>query len=133
MLKLYCKKCGFEIEKDWKFCPKCKTVLQSENIETNKDVIIEQHNQKNINSFICLCIFLISIVTLFTVDKYKWISFIISLISIVTGYIKYPNNKIIKILFWLFLIGVVICILLILIIIFTCGETLSRWDCAGLG
>ena len=35
-----CTNCGQEVEKDWKFCPNCKTLittkLENENLETNE-------------------------------------------------------------------------------------------------
>lgn len=130
---MICKKCGFDIEKDWKYCPKCKSNLQNGNIETNKEVIIRQNKQEKKNSLICLCIFFIGIFGLFTIDNYKGLFFLVSLISIVTDFIRYQNNKFIKVLFWLFLIGVILYIILIIIIIFTCANAISKWDCSGIG
>ncbi len=130
---MYCKKCGFNIEKNWKYCPKCKANLQNGNIEINKEVMIEQQKKEKKNSLICLCIFFIGIIGLFTIDNYKGLFFLVSLISIVTGYIKCQNNKLIKILFWLFLISVIMYFLLIIVIIFTCANTISKWDCSGIG
>lgn len=133
MIKLYCKKCGFEVEKDWSFCPKCKANLQDENLETNKEVILEKQRKESKGSNICICMFLINVIFLFKFDDYKWIFFLGALISIVTGFIKFQNNKIIKVMFWLFLTAVAIYILLILAIIITCGNALSRVDCSGIG
>ncbi len=130
---MYCKKCGEEINENWNCCPKCKAYLQNGNIETNREVIIQQNKKENRESLICLFIFFVGIMGLFTIDSYKGVFFLTSLISIVTGFIKYQNNKLIKVLFWLFLIGVAIYILLIIIIIFTCINAIPKWDCSGLG
>lgn len=130
---MYCKKCGEEINENWKYCPKCKAYLQNGNIEINKEVILAQNKKEKKNSLICLCIFFIGIIGLFTVDTYKGFFFLMSLISIVTGFIKYQNNKLIKVLFWLFLVGVALYILMIIIIIFTCINTIPKWDCSGIG
>lgn len=119
---MYCKKCGETIKDNWKYCPKCKSNLQNENIETNKEIVVQKQKDENKQSFICICIFILGIIGMFTIDNFEGIFFLTSLISIVTGFIKYQNNKIIKILFWLFLIGVILYILLIIIIIFTCAK-----------
>lgn len=132
---MYCKKCGEDVQENWKYCPKCKSDLQNGNMEINKEVIIEQLKKEKKNSLICLCIFFMGIVGLFTIDNYKGLFFLASLISIVTGFIKYQNNKLIKVLFWLFLIGVILYIILIIIIIFTCANAISaisKWDCSGI-
>lgn len=133
MVKLYCKKCGESVQENWKYCPKCKSNLQNGNIEMNKEVIIQKSKKEKKNSLICLCIFFMGIIGLFTIDNYKGLFFIASLISIVTGFIKYQNNKFIKVLFWLFLIGVILYFILIIIIIFTCANAISKWDCSGIG
>lgn len=130
---MICKKCGLDIKKEWKYCPKCKSDLQNGNIEINKEIIIQQNKKEKKNSLICLCIFFIGIIGLFIADNYKGLFFLASLISIVTAFIKYQNNKLIKVLFWLFLIGVILYIILIIIIIFTCANAISKWDCSGIG
>lgn len=130
---MICKKCGFNIDKDLKYCPKCKSDLQNENIEINKEVAMHQHKTEKENPIICLCLFFIGIIGLFTIDNYKVLFFFTALISIVTGFIKYQNNKLIKVLFWLFLISVIAYYILIIIIIYTCVDAISKWDCTGLG
>ena len=127
-IKLYCKKCGFEIRDGWKFCPKCKANLKMGNIETNKEIIDEKIKKDRRNALICIFIFLISTFALFTVNKYSTLFFLISLITIVTGFIKYRNNIIIKILFWMFLIGVILFIVLIIFLIVTCIDMIPKWD-----
>ncbi|MCI9279260.1 MAG: hypothetical protein HFJ02_00475 [Bacilli bacterium] len=124
---MYCKKCGENIQKDWNYCPKCKSNLQNGNREINKEIILEQKKNEKKKAFICLCGFFIGIIGTLISNHYKDKFFFISLISIVNGFIKYPTNKLIKILFWLFLIGIIIYALIIIFILFTCGKTLIRW------
>lgn len=132
VIKLYCKKCGKSIEENWKYCPNCKADLQNGNVGTNKEVIIERQKEDNKQALICLCIFMVGIIGLFTFDNCKGLLFLVSLISIVTGYIKYQNNRVIKVLFWLFLIGVILYILLIILILITCINSIPKWNCSGI-
>ena len=79
---MYCKKCGCEIKEEWKYCPNCQANLQNGNIETSKEVITEQIKKEKQNALICLFVFLINIIALFTVDRYKGLFFLLALISI---------------------------------------------------
>lgn len=75
-------------------------------------------------------VFLVSILLGMLIVEIVRIAYIVALISIVTGKIKYPNNKFIKVLFWLFIIGMVLIVIAIIIFIFmaiptiidTCGS-----------
>ncbi len=129
---MVCKKCGVKIEKNWEYCPNCRENLLNENIETNKETIIEKTDKDKTNSMICIFVFLINIIALFTMDHYNGIFFILALISIVTGFIKYPNSKIIKVLFWLFLIGVILYVLLIIVLLITCLNMITNCDVSGM-
>ncbi len=132
VIKVYCKNCRNQVKEDWKYCPNCKANLQNGNIETDEKVIIEQNEKDKKNSLICICIFLISTLLLFITNKYAIVFFLISLISIVTGFIKYPNNKIIKVFFWLFLIGIIFYVLLITFLLLTCENILTSWNCSNV-
>ena len=121
---MYCKKCGEKLNKNWKYCPKCKNILNSKTIEMNEEKIIESKRKEENNSIICIIIFFIGLLGLFT-TKLKGIFFLMSLISIVTGFIKCPNSKFIKTLFWVFLIFIIILIILLILIIITCENAIN--------
>ena len=116
---MYCKRCGNKVEENWKYCPKCKLPLIKKNIEFSKENMIKKQKQDKRDSIICIVIFLLGIFGIFFLNNYSIICFSISLISIVTGFIKYPNNIVIKILFWIFLICVILFGIIIIILFFT--------------
>lgn len=119
---MYCKKCGEKLDENWKYCPKCKNALGSETIEMNENVIIESKKRESKESIIYIVIFFIGLLGLFTFESASGIFFLISLISIVTGFIKCPNNKLIKILFWLFFICIVLYIIFIIVMMLACAQ-----------
>ena len=123
---MYCKKCGEKLNKNWKYCPKCKNILNSKTIEMNEEKIIESKRKEENNSIICIIIFFIGLVGLFT-TKLKGIFFLTSLISIVTGFIKCPNSRFIKILFWVFFISIIILLVYLILIIIACSNAWN--DC----
>ena len=72
---------------------------------------------------IYIIIFLVSIFLGILIRKIGFITFTVALITIVTGKMKCPNNKVIKVLFWLFLINVVLIIIATIIITFVMAST----------
>ena len=125
---MYCKKCGEKINDNWKYCPKCKNILNSETTEMNEQKIIEFKKKETKEAIVYSVLFFIGLLGLFTFKSVKGIFFLISLISIVTGFIKCPNNKFIKILFWLFLICVVTYIIFIIVLVFTCANVVANYN-----
>lgn len=87
--------------------------------------IEEQELQKNNcdSGMIYILIFLTSIILGISIGKMGFIAFIVAIITIVTGKMKCPNNKVIKVLFWLFLINVVLIIIATIIITFVMAST----------
>lgn len=130
---MYCKKCGEKINDNWKYCPKCKNILNSETIEMNEQNIIESKRKETKEAIVYIVLFFIGLLGLFTSESAKGIFFLISLISIVTGFIKCSNNKFIKILFWLFLICIAIYIIFIIVLVFTCANAVANcnYSCPG--
>lgn len=130
-----CKKCGYELKKEWKFCPKCSNTIESSNEIINTENI-QQSETRNVEEKqeipssdgkdkIYLIVFLVSVACGFLIKQISGIAFVVALISIVTGYIKYPENRAIKILFWLSLIGIVVNIIFAIILVFACTESIS--------
>lgn len=132
-----CKKCEYDLREDWKICPKCSNLIENnnfvgntENTQENRVINVKRKQETPIDGKykIYLIIFLVSISCGFLIKQVSGLAFLVALISIVTGYIKYPKSRAIKVLFWLFLAGVAAYILFIIILIFTC---ISSYSCPG--
>lgn len=129
-----CKKCGYELKENWNICPKCAEIINKENIDyytiNKKDESLPNYEGKDKT---CLIIFLISVAGSFFLEKLSGICFIIALIAIVDGYIKYPQNKAIKVFFWIFAILIILAILSVILLVFTCSapivSTITRYRC----
>ena len=130
---MYCKKCGEKLNEKWIFCPKCKNILSSETVEMSEEKIIEAKKKETKEAIIYIVAFFVGLLGLFTSESVKGIFFLISLISIVTGFIKCSNNKFIKVLFWLFLIFIFIYIIFIIVLVFTCANAVANcnYSCPG--
>ena len=122
---MYCKKCENKVNDDWKYCPKCQNILNAETKEVDETKIIEKKEKEKKDELIYIIIFLVSTTCLFAFDRLSLLFFLISLITIVTGFIKCPNSKIIKIFFWLFLSFVLLYVLFLIMLMFTCINFIS--------
>lgn len=132
-----CKKCEYDLREDWKICPKCSNLIENnnfvgntENTQENRVINVKRKQETPIDGKykIYLIIFLVSISCGFLIKQVSGLAFLVALISIVTGYIKYPKSRAIKVLFWLFLAGVAGFILFFVFLIFTC---ISSYSCPG--
>lgn len=84
---------------------------------------IRQKNDRNI--VIIISVFLLTFLLSFTGLPGSEFAFIIALVDIVAGYIKYPQSRAIKVLFWLFIAFIIFALILALFLIWTCNETLE--------
>ena len=136
---MICKFCGYELNEKWIICPKCSNSVNhndktSECIPKAEVINNEEnhHSSENISNLfgirkdrLCIIIFTISIVLGFIIIQIRGICFLAALMSIVTGFIKYPQNRAIKILFWLFIAGIIIYIISIILVLFMCASLLN--------
>ena len=102
----------------WKYCPNCKLSLIDQNVENDEEKILEKERNDKVGAKYCIITFLISTVIMFLFSgKYRIANLflIISLISVIIGYSKYSNNKVLKILFYIFVL------IFIFVICFTFG------------
>ena len=121
---VYCQ-CGQKLEQNWKFCPKCKSPIT---IEIKSTTNVEQSkNIKDGNAIIYVSIFVISIACSYFL-QFSWF-FLVAIITIITGKIKCPNNKAIKVLFWLTILFIILYVILIMWIILVCSNSIS--SCPG--
>lgn len=123
-LGVYCQ-CGQKLESNWKFCPKCKSPITVEIKSADNDERIE--NVKGDNASIYVSIFIISIACSYFL-RFS-LGLLIAIVTIITGKIRCPNSKIIKILYWLVIIYIVIYLLLILWAMVVCTAALK--SCPG--
>jgi len=114
-----------ELREDWKYCPKCKTILEEKNIELSKENMLKKKKKDTIGIIICIVLHLGCLICLFTIGEFWEYFFVGALFSITAAYIEYHNNIIVKILFWLFVIGVIVSIALIVYAMFTCIDFIT--------
>ena len=124
---MYCKNCGNKLNNDWKYCPNCQANIETNNNFNNNSKNIDNiNNSQSIKKFqqgeiICIIAFFIGIIGI-SFDYKPTIFFLVSLISITFGAIKYPSNKIIKLLFIFFLISFVLLIVYLIAIVIFCKN-----------
>ena len=98
-----CKKCGYELNENWKACPMCCSILEDKNVGNENIENKQELNDYKGMSIVYIIVFLISFVYMILNWEIK-IPYTIALISIVLGFINDPKNKIIKILLLLFVL-----------------------------
>jgi len=100
-----CRHCGFELNRKWDICQHCgKKISKEKNISRSKI--------KNNGSFYLELFFFI----LVFVNIFSFWGFLISFIIIIIGKIKTPENKIIKSIFWFYIISILLLLGLLLFI-----------------
>lgn len=125
---VYCQ-CGQKLEQNWKFCPKCKTPITVEIKSTTNDE--QNKNIKDSNASIYIIIFLVSAGCAWFFN-FSW-GYLIAIITIITGVIKCPRSRAIKVLFWLSIFFIILFSILFSILfmwlIYACGVSLN--NCPG--
>lgn len=115
-----CKKCGFELKENWIICPNCSTKINN-NVSINNQQNVKNEKEEKVY----LITFLISIPFLF-IEQISALAFLVALITIVTAFIKFPNNRSFKVLFWIFISIVAIIMFFIMISLFFCMNAVSQ-------
>lgn len=110
--------CGQKLEAGWKSCPQCNTPINVEIATSNTN---ESTPLKKENSTIYITIFLACLALGYFLQG---IFYMVALITIITGKIKCPNSRAIKVLFWLSILAIVIYAVLIVWLIISCGMAL---------
>lgn len=123
---MYCSNCGNKVLEEWKYCPNCQKELQK---GEDKKVEIKKVNQNKIGIIVCLILFFVGFLAKFLantkLDDLSNLGPLISLVAIVTGFIKYPQSRTIKVLFWLYLSYIVLIIICSVLIIVSCGNAMN--------
>ena len=112
---VYCS-CGEKLEPGWKFCPKCRNPITVVIKQDGK----EAPSKEDDYSLVYICLYIISMAA-YCFFRYPWL-YIIAFIIITTGIIKCPNNRAIKILFWLTLAFLILIIIMVMILIVSCSN-----------
>ena len=119
-----CKKCGYQLEEQWRYCPQCNSeIVENRKVAENSD------NTERIY----VIIFLVSVALSFTPIGGFAFTHLISLITIVTAKIKCPNSKTISILFWIYLTFVVLSTIFVIVLITMCTTGMSDEIIHGIG
>jgi len=149
-----CTNCGYILSLDWYVCPICskpinnKFAQDAEDIQKHDEVEPKNNSVKAVKSSdterIYIIVFIISftlpilislIATLsirlsgnnpgFNLSGIGAICYLVALITIVTGYIKFPKNKVIKFLFWLYTVIIISVIIALVIVALVCAHVAS--------
>lgn len=128
---MFCKFCGVAMKEGANFCTKCGNNLVETTVETKDFEISENIKKENKEATIYIAVFLMGILAMLRLEKFGGIGFIVSLISIVTGFIRCRTNWAIKVLFWLFFGAIISYVILIIVLIIACASALS--NCASMG
>jgi len=150
---MYCKRCRYELKDGWNVCPKCSEAIVSNDSILNaepkssgaivsNDSILNAERLRQIkamenidtqelptapsNAVIYLAVYFASTLLCF-IPQTRAIASVVALIAIVTGFIKCPENRAIKVLFWLTLAWIVCSIIFSIIIMAMCVNALA--DC----
>lgn len=134
---MYCSKCRNIVDESWEYCPIC-----GENIDKFEKIIEENYIPSKKEKKIVLIFFgcllttkVLNFITFLTtmynekfflISYLKPILYLIALISITYGRIKYPKNKTIKIIFTVALILISLYLLWTILFITTCGIALGK-------
>ena len=121
-------RCGQRLIPAWTFCPKCDIPInRKEKVVKDMDPsYIAREDEITFATKLYLIIFSISFsfggltfeIGFFPAFSALW--FLIALITIMAGKIHCPDNKIIKVCFWLYLIAIIVIIVHILFIVALC-------------
>ena len=139
---MYCGKCGYQLKDNWKTCPNCSGTIENNNIGVNNNSIqhteVEKSEEKQGMPYsndekIFIIVFLASVgAGVFGLVFFQPLSIflLVALVTIVTAFIKYPKNRAIKVLFWLFLAATALSIIALIIIMIMCMQAVS--DCINM-
>lgn len=125
----YCQYCGAKLEENAKFCIKCGKNIQNNNLNNQYQPINYQkcatsETKEEGNGIITTSIIMfIASYLLFFVHPMISIILRVGLIGVlVTGFITYPKNTGIKIVFWGYVFVIIIDIILIILTIIACNN-----------
>lgn len=105
---------------------------KNEKIEL-EEVSPEQQACDARNYKICLAVFFISALCLLLFNKFDSVFFFAALVSIVTGFIKFPKSKLIKVLFWVFIAATVFYIVITVLLVASCIGLFTQVDFSVFG
>ncbi len=136
--KKYCVKCGKEIEKDINYCPYCGCMVNTINKE-NKEI------EKEANFFGLMSAILFyggglvtsSFITFLpsnlrnTISTMSGLFPLAGIVIMIIGRIKYPDNKLLKIIMWCIIVTTIVSVLFFALFFMWCIVTCSHTDIRG--
>lgn len=114
-MELKCENCGHIIKEGEETCPNCSAAIENK---------MEKGRATDGKEAVYIIVFLVSFAVGFFAEVVMgqigngligFICFILSLVTIVAGYFKYPESKAIKVLFWLFAAFVVLSVIYVVV------------------
>ena len=96
---MYCKKCYRKVDLTWARCHCCGNPINQENVTNDENMIKKLKKEENESVIIYVVFYLINLFAMFAFTSQKFIFFLGALATLVTGFIKYPNNNIMKTIF----------------------------------
>lgn len=128
---MFCRNCGSEIRPEWKCCPNCKTNVMDTSYVVDNDNLEETMKKKKTEVAILVSVFLVAMVLAFAIEQITIAAFCVATISIVTAFIRNPQSRLVKVLFWLFIFLIVVYVLIIIFLLYTCNSAISSCGSAG--
>ncbi len=129
---MYCKKCLNEVKEDWKYCPKCKTILLEENIIRDEEFVNTEKSKRKRELTIYLSLFfvgiLISILAMARIipSNLSTLGSVTSLVTITTSFIKFRDSILVKVLFWIYIIAMILITIYVIFMLLLCVSCVSE-------
>ena len=137
----FCRYCGSKLEENAKFCTKCGKAIQSntisnyDNVGNNQTQVVNYQNcstseETNGGTGIvvaAICLFFGSYFVIGILPLFFLIRFVL-LILLVTGFIMYPKNTVIKIFFWGYLVAFILSVIFVVLTLMACNNFLEGCD-----
>lgn len=117
---MYCRACGNQMEEGQNRCPKCGTSKVD-----IKQQLLKKTKEENANANIIIMIFVFCFLLGTFIADLRILCIVAALITIVTGKMKYPDDKRITVLFIASIAIIILMTLYFLILLVTCYAALS--------
>ena len=139
--ELVCPNCNNKIEANNNFCLNCGHKLKE--ITNNQVVVNESDSEGNKLGIISLCLyffgpFILGVISYFFprdfsqyISSLGGLSSLAAIVIMIVGRVKYPTNKLLKIIMWIYIGLIAASIVLFIAIFLFCFITCSTMDTSG--
>lgn len=91
-----CVKCGYELIDDWEICPKCGQKIKEHQLIDGENYNITNRSEADI--------YLVAFLIASTIGVFIPLVNVVALMIIIAGHLKYNSNKILKVLFYYYIL-----------------------------